>query len=430
MLNLLLILFTILTPQEIERRTAIDFNKQLSDIMPYIQKYYPNADSTQIKKWEDSKALEYRIINGEKWYFRRAGENLFRIDPDAKALKTKLEGKERAGRDEVTKQHIKQVLKERKNKTSDNLYAKHDWMFDFKLYFTPESKLTDGELIKVWLPMPYTQHKRQTNCSISEHNRSVNSNIGIHSTAYMEGNYNAHDTTKFTIQYKFTTHAEYNPLPKCFKHKKTDPKNKELQQYLSERAPHCLFTDNIKSLADSIVGKEKRPYFQARKLFVAIRELYPWAGACEYSIIPNIPEYVIENRHGDCGQVTLLYIAMCRYKGIPARWQSGFMLHPGYDNLHDWCEIYIEGMGWIPVDPSFGVQTWGKTDAERYFYFGGIDAYRLIVNTDWGAEFIPQKQFERSETVDFQRGECETENENLYFDRWKYRFTVTLTSKQ
>ena len=102
------------------------------------------------------------------------------------------------------------------------------------------------------------------------------------------------------------------------------------------------------------------------------------------------------------------------------------MLHPGWDNLHDWCEIYIEGMGWIPVDPSFGVQQWGKTDAERYFYFGGIDAYRLIINTDWDAELTPTKQFERSETVDFQRGECETENRNLYFNEWRSRFTVKI----
>ena len=247
-----------------------------------------------------------------------------------------------------------------------------------------------------------------------------------HMQEYMEGNYDAHDTTMFNIVYEFATYAEYNPLPRCFKHKKTDPNNAELKQYLVERAPHCLFTDKVKTLADSIVGKEKRPYYQARKLFAAIRELYPWAGACEYGIIDNIPEYVIENRHGDCGQVTLLYIAMCRYLGIPARWQSGFMLHPGYDNLHDWCEIYIEGMGWIPVDPSFGVQSWGKTEAERYFYFGGIDAYRLIVNTDWGTELTPKKQYERSEPVDFQRGECETENKNLYFDQWKYKFIVKL----
>ncbi len=424
MLNLLVILLTILTPQEIERRTAIDFNKQLSDLMPYIQKYYPNVDSAQIAQWEESKALEYTIIDGEKRYFRRADENLFRIDPEAKALKTRLEGKERAGRDEVTKRHIQQVLSESQNK--EHLYARHEWDFKFWLYFTPKANLEDGELIKVWLPMPQTEQRRQTDIAVKHANRNIELNSGEHSVAYMEGNFDANNNTQFEVTYSFTTYAEYNPLPRCFNHRKADPNNPELKQHLGERAPHCLFTDNIKALADSIVGNERRPYYQARKLFAAIRQLYPWAGACEYSIIPNIPEYVIENRHGDCGQVTLLYIAMCRYLGIPARWQSGFMLHPGWDNLHDWCEIYIEGMGWIPVDVSFGVQQWGKTDAERYFYFGGIDAYRLIINTDWGAELSPAKQFERSETVDFQRGECETSTRNLYFDEWRSRFTVTL----
>ena len=426
MLKVLIILFTILTPQEVERRTAIDFNKRLSDLMPYIQKYYPDVDSTQIAKWEESKALEYRIINGEKWYFRRAADNLFRIDPEARALKTQLEGKERAGRDTVVMNHIRAVLAEHKESPKQNLFVRQEWEFDYRLYFTPQSRLEDGELIKVWLPLPQTGQARQTDISIKHRNRNIEVNSGTHSTAYMEGNYDAHDTTMFNIVYEFATYAEYNPLPRCFKHKKTDPNNAELKQYLAERAPHCLFTNKIKSLADSIVGKEKRPYYQARKLFSAIRELYPWAGACEYGIIDNIPEYVIENRHGDCGQVTLLYIAMCRYLGIPARWQSGFMLHPGYDNLHDWCEIYIEGMGWIPVDPSFGVQSWGQTEAERYFYFGGMDAYRLIVNSDWGAELEPKKKFERSEPVDFQRGECETENKNLYFDKWKYKFIVKL----
>ena len=408
--------------QEVERRAAIDYNKRLSDLLPYIEKYYPEVDSAQIARWEESKALEYRVINGEKWYFRRAAENLFRIDPEARALKMSLEGKERAGRDTVVMKHVRQVLKECHR--NGELVAKHEWEFDFKLYFTAKAELQDGELIKVWLPMPKTDENRQTNVRVAYTNREVELHSGVHSTAYMEGHYEADDTTMFAINYEFTTYAEYNKLPLCFKHRKADISNPELSKYLVERAPHCLFTDKVKALADSIVDKEKRPYYQARKMFAAIRELYPWAGACEYGIIDNIPEYVIDNRHGDCGQVTLLYIAMCRYKGIPARWQSGFMLHPGYDNLHDWCEIYIEGMGWIPVDPSFGVQQWGKTNAERYFYFGGMDAYRLIVNSDWGADLTPTKQYDRSEPVDFQRGECETKNENLYFDRWKYNFNV------
>ena len=172
--------------QEVERRATIDYNKRLSDLLPYIEKYYPEVDSAQIARWEESKALEYRMINGEKWYFRRAAENLFRIDPEARALKMSLEGKERAGRDTVVMKHVRQVLKECHR--NGELVAKHEWEFDFKLYFTAKAELQDGELIKVWLPMPKTDENRQTNVRVSYTNREVELYSGVHSTTYMEVN--------------------------------------------------------------------------------------------------------------------------------------------------------------------------------------------------------------------------------------------------
>jgi len=39
----------------------------------------------------------------------------------------------------------------------------------------------------------------------------------------------------------------------------------------------------------------------------------------------------------------------------------------------------------------------------KYFYLGGIDAYRLIVNDDYSRDLYPAKIYPRSETVDFQR---------------------------
>ena len=129
--------------------------------------------------------------------------------------------------------------------------------------------------------MPKTDEHRQKDVRVAYANRDVELNSDVHSTAYMEGNYKANDTTMFAIGYEFTTYAEYNKLPHCFKHKRADATDPELSKYLVERAPHCLFTERVKTLADSIVGKEKRPYYQARKMFAAIRELYPWAGACE-----------------------------------------------------------------------------------------------------------------------------------------------------
>jgi hypothetical protein len=145
----------------------------------------------------------------------------------------------------------------------------------------------------------------------------------------------------------------------------------------------------------------------------------PWCSALEYSTLDNIPEYVLTNRHGDCGQQTLLFMTMARCAGIPCKWQSGWMLHPVEINLHDWCEVYYEGMGWVPLDQSFEQQV--STDPDiRNYYMSGIDAYRLIVNDDFEQQLYPAKIYTRSETLDFQRGEMEWRGGNIYFNKWKY----------
>ena len=127
--------------------------------------------------------------------------------------------------------------------------------------------------------------------------------------------------------------------------------------------------------------------------------------------------------HGDCGIKTLAFITLARYNGIPARWESGLMLHPGSWNLHDWGEAYFEGVGWVPIDQSFGLTDSDDEDV-KWFFFGGNDAYHFIVNSDYGQPLYPAKIYPRSETVDFQRGEVEWKGGNLYFDKWDYNIDV------
>ncbi len=105
------------------------------------------------------------------------------------------------------------------------------------------------------------------------------------------------------------------------------------------------------------------------------------------------------------------------------------MMHPGADNLHDWSEIYLEGIGWIPVDQSFGMPVYARNDAETWFFLGGIDSWRMVVNQDFGKDLYPKKKYPRSETVDFQRGEVEWKGGNLYFDQWDYSWDITYLNK-
>ena len=167
-----------------------------------------------------------------------------------------------------------------------------------------------------------------------------------------------------------------------------------------------LVNKQMKALARKIVGGETNPVLQASMIYDWISANYPWAGAIDYSTIPCIPNYVLDIHHGDCGQVTLLYISMLRSLGIPARWESGWVFdETGWTGYHDWGEIYFEGTGWVPTDVSAGRDTYG----ERYdgFFKTNTDAYRLASNEGIRGELSPKKQYLRRETVDFQAGEVE-----------------------
>ena len=71
------------------RRVSLDFNRDISDVISWIKenhKFEPTLD--QIERWEKEMALEYRIIDGEKKYFRNAAPNLFRVSENARSLST------------------------------------------------------------------------------------------------------------------------------------------------------------------------------------------------------------------------------------------------------------------------------------------------------------------------------------------------------
>jgi transglutaminase-like putative cysteine protease len=200
-------------------------------------------------------------------------------------------------------------------------------------------------------------------------------------------------------------------------------KSKIYREFTAQREKHIVFTPRLRELAARLTAGETNPYRKAERIFRWV-DHFPWASAREYSTIDNIPEYVLQNGHGDCGQVSLLFITLCRISGIPARFESGFMMHPHEQNLHDWAEIYFENIGWVPVDQSFGVCANAQTEDEALFFLGGIDSWRMIVNRDFGRALFPKKKYPRSETVDFQRGEVEWAGGNLYFDQWNYHLDV------
>jgi hypothetical protein len=407
----------------IVHRIRIDFQLTEPEVLAKLQRYYPVLDSALFRQWIKNHKLEMRIIDGEKRYFKQAVPNLFRLDDEARKYKEKVDGFQVDSLGLFCLQHTSRVISETKTlgETALPVCTKLNYTIRVKPNAVP-----DGKIIRCWMPFPREGNVRQKNVKLlkSDPEKSVIAPVsGLQRSVYMEKMAVKDQQTTFQIEFEVETSALYFDL----KPEDVKPYNTESQLYkenTTERLPQIVFTPKIKQLANRILAGETNPLLKVQKIYNWINDSIRWASALEYSIMPDIPGYVMETHHGDCGMQTLLFMTLARSQGIPAKWQSGWMLHPHEVNLHDWCEVYYEGIGWVPLDQSFGLQL-SPDEKVMNFYRSGIDSYRLIVNDDYARELTPAKKYFRSEPYDFQRGELEWEGGNLYFDCWSWNMAVT-----
>jgi len=97
--------------------------------------------------------------------------------------------------------------------------------------------------------------------------------------------------------------------------------------------------------------------------------------------VPNAVQ-VLETLQGDCNEHTVLYVAMARALGLPARTAVGLVYANGAFFYHAWPEVWLGE--WVAVDPTFGQY---PADASHIrFVIGGlaqqVEIVRLIGNLD------------------------------------------------
>lgn len=410
---------------ELERMDRIekDFTLSETGVIDYVKKYLPEVTVEDLQRWEEGLSLEYMIINGEKRYFNNAHYNLFRLNPELKRLKKKLDaerGDANPGKEFPLDEHIAAVMAEAK--ASGSYCVKPVRIRVKQSVVVKENMVPEGKQIRCWIPFPREIEKRQTDIrllSTSPRKYILADNHRLQRTIYFQQPSMGEKKTEFSVEYVYTAQGMYVPVDP----EKVVPVDKtgEQRKYLNERPPHIVFSKDLRELSRAIVGDEKNPYRIAQKLYAWVDTNITWASAREYSTFYNIPEYVIKTRHGDCGMQTLTFMTLCRMNGIPTKWQSGWEFQPPDDSMHDWGEIYFKPYGWVPMDVTYGLR---DTDDEelKWFYLSGMDSYRLIFNDDYSQPFEPEKQHFRSETIDSQRGEVEWDGGNLYFDQWRWKF--------
>ena len=404
----------------IECRIQQDFSISYDDGIEKLIKMCPNANFNDARAYVDNHYLETKIINGIEMMHRKSIGNFKLLCPQVRGSWMGRGGDP----DKEDIEMVESILDSSLGNGSIVCGKRVKFKFTIEV---PKHNFLDGDSIKVWMPVPI-ESPRQKNIKIiatSQLNYILSTNSkSQHNTMYMSQSVDdcIGDTLRFYYVGEYDTYGQYFSEEFILNNIKPYDINSELyKKYTSTKHKHIIKLD---SLARSIVGNEESPYRQSELIYEYISQTYPWAGAREYSTIESLPQYVLDENHGDCGQVSLLYISLMRSLGVPARWESGWMLHPWSKNLHDWAEVYFEGVGWVPVDVSFGRYVNSKNNNVRNFFSKGMDCYRFATNTGICSPLYPTKTFTRSETIDFQMGEVECSKGNLFYPGWKKRLDV------
>lgn len=395
----------------IKSRLLSDFRVTWPEAVKAFADEY-GIDESTLEDWAAKKYVEVKTIDGVRRMHRKSLRNASLLNPELNG------GWKYRGSTASAKRiaYVDSVLAWKDGNNQQGAAHKVTYTFSIDV---PYNEAIDGDTLRVWMPLPF-ESDRQSSVEIlsaSHPDYVVSGDRSIHSSVYMQQPVVRDSVAHFEYTGTFTTRGAYF-APEYIQAniKPYDTESDVYKRYtVCPEGPHVI---EATELARSIVGDETNPYRQSELVYDYIIHRYPWAGAREYSTITCIPEYVMREGHGDCGQVSLLYISLMRSLGVPARWESGWMLHPGEKNLHDWAEVYFEGVGWVPVDVSFGRYTGATDPRAQKFYSTGMDAHRFATNHGVSGEFYPAKRYVRSETVDAQLGEVESTRGNLFYPGW------------
>ncbi len=102
----------------------------------------------------------------------------------------------------------------------------------------------------------------------------------------------------------------------------------------------------VRAQARQLAGRERDPARVAERLT-------HWVyGHVEKRLTVSVPSAVqaLEERRGDCNEHTVLYVALARAAGLPARSAAGLVYLDGRFYYHAWPEVWLGD--WIAVDPT------------------------------------------------------------------------------
>ncbi len=149
---------------------------------------------------------------------------------------------------------------------------------------------------------------------------------------------------------------------------------KELKQYTKSDKYIDSSNKAIIETAKQVVGTETVPYIIAEKLYnFVINKLeydYEKYEQKSGSRKTNKASEILSLDKGVCQDYSILYAALCRAAGIPAKYAAGVPIKTtAYAESkeiadgHAWNEINLPGLGWIPIDTTAEKEFMSENDS-------------------------------------------------------------------
>ncbi len=201
----------------------------------------------------------------------------------------------------------------------------------------------------------------------------------------------------------------YFVVPEKIKSLKSIPDSIK-KKYLLDEDKLMINDSFIKSSVKKAVGKEKNPYWMARRIFNYIIENMEYERVGGWDVAPLI----LKRGKGSCSEYSYVMISMLRSVGIPARY-VGSVVRIG-DNasidrvFHRWVEVYLPGAGWLPVDPSGGDSPYKRVRALK---FGHISPSYLITTHGGGNSEYMEWNYNFNEKIKNMDKNAEIETERM-----------------
>lgn len=389
-----------LVERELMLRLPADYPFDRASALKRIRERVPDFTDAEFDEYVADKRIDWIYLNGEPHYFLRFYQTLVKCYADFAHRAGEDKGRV-DGADERGYLAEAQAEMEKRGSFGKRIRVRASVRVKDEA-FTPNMNVT------VHIPIP---------CACRQQ-----SNIEIHETSHTPFSIAAEDAPARTVCFKeqlkenteFFVEYSYNSVIPYTDPSKVKAAGRQPSFDTGELMPHIAFTPYIRELARSLTEGLDDPVAKAAAFYDFITLNVKYSYMRDYFGLVDIAENCARNFKGDCGVQALLFITLCRVSGIPARWQSGLCAAPDGAGAHDWAEFYVAPYGWIYADPSFGGGGHRiGNEARRRFYFGNIDPYRMVANTEFQAELTPATRFWRHDPYDNQTGEIETDERGL-----------------